>query len=370
MPSSRKPGGLRGPDDPPPPSLASLAVGDPARPLIGRAVRGTLLAGAVFSVLTGPVKQIGPLYEHAPWLNDPFDTAVSFGMFFVPLAAACCLARVPLCRRYEPLPVARVQDLLRGCWVVLGVAGLTLLTEWVSVAIGANRPQWNGATWLQVGLLAVLTLLTAWAVVGLRRVPALPRLKPAAAVPAPDWLTDVVVLAEWQSHWLGPLRRPALRALDWTDRHLLTVVRRHPLWAAAIAAAAFGAAVGGRQAIAEGYFALAALLTITLLGCGMFAFLVAAGSYLGLVRSAATLGGARRRALDAGVLACFGVLVVLAFRNSLWWIVGSRAAMAGIPQTYALLGLSALAFFVVVFAFESLQGSHARRPAGGASGAL
>jgi hypothetical protein len=55
----------------------------------------------------------------------------------------------------------------------------------------------------------------------------------------------------------------------------------------------------------------------------------------------------------ACVLACAGVLVVLAFRNSLWWIVGSRADVAGISQAYALLGLSALAIFVVVFAFES-----------------
>ena len=76
-----------------------LAAGDPRRPAIGRAVFGTLLAAAVSRPSTGPVKQITPLYDHAPWLNDPFDTAVSFAMFFVPFIAACCLARVSLCRR-------------------------------------------------------------------------------------------------------------------------------------------------------------------------------------------------------------------------------------------------------------------------------
>jgi hypothetical protein len=338
----------------------ALAVGDPARPAIRRAVFGTLLVAAVFSVLTGPVKQIGALYDHAPWLNDPFDTAVSFAMFFVPLAAAFCLARVPLCRRSGPLPLARAADLLRGCRVVLGAAAMTLLAEWAAVAIGANRPQWNWATWLQVGLLALMTVLTVRAVADLHRVPAAARSKRADTGPAPDWLTDVVAIAALQSHWLGPLHGPALSALSWTERHLLTLVRRHPLWAAAIAAAAFGGAVGGNQAISEGYVTLATLLVISLLGCGMFAFLVAAGSYIGLVRSSTALHGGRRRALDAGVLACVGVLVVLAFRNSLWWVVGSRAEAAGIPQAYALLGLSALAFFVVVFAFESLRGYHAK----------
>jgi hypothetical protein len=342
------------------PPASVLPAGDPARPAIGRAIFGTLLAGGVFSVLAGPVKQIPALYDHAPWLNDPFDTVVSFAMFFVPLITACCLARVPSCRRSEPLPLARVQDLLRGCRIVLGMVAITLLTEWVGVAVGANRPQWNGATWLQAGLLALMTVLTVRAIAGLRRVPALPFPKRAAARPAPDWLTDVADVAAMQSRWLGPLRGPALSALSWTERHLLVVVHRHPLRSAAIAAAAFGAAAGGRQATAEGYSALAALLVITLLSCGMFAFLVAAGSYIGLVRGSGMLDGTRRRALDAGVLTCFGVLAVLAFRNSLWWVVGSSAAAAGIAQTYALLGLSALAFFVVTFTVESLRHFHAK----------
>jgi len=340
----------------------ALAAGDPGRPAIGRAVFAALLAGIVFSVLTGPVKQIAVLYDHAPWLNDPFDVVVSFAMFFVPLTAAFCMVRLPLCRRSELLPLARVRDLLRGCRVVLGVAAATLLTEWVSVAIGANRPQWNGATWLQVGFLALMTVLTVRAVVLLLRAPSPPRPVRAAGRPAPDWLGDAVAVTvtALQIRWLGPLRRPALGALSWTERHLVAVVRRHPLWSAAVAAAAFGAAVGGRQAIAEGYFALAALLTITLLGCGMFAFLVGAGSYIGLVRSSTSLAGVRRRTLDAGALTCVGVLAVLAFRNALWWVVGSSSALAGIPQTYALLGLSALLFFTVVFAVESARNAHAK----------
>jgi hypothetical protein len=236
----------------------------------------------------------------------------------------------------------------------------TLLAEWVSVAIGANRPQWNDATGVQVGLLGLTTILALRAARSLLRVPVLARPLRTDGGPAPDWVADLVVLAGRQSRWLGPLHHPVLGLLDWTERHLLAAVRRHPLWASAVAAAAFGAAVGGRQAIEERYIAPAAVLTIILLACGMFAFLVTAGSYLGLVRSGTDLCGVRRRVLDAGVLACCGVLAVLAFRNSLWWIVGSRAAVAGIAQVYTLLGLSALAFFAAVLAVESLRNSHAR----------
>jgi hypothetical protein len=336
-----------------------LPVGSPARRAIRRAVLGALLAGLAFSCLTGPLKQLKPLYAHAPWLNDPFDLVVSFAMVFAPLATAYCLVRLPLCRRYQPLPLGRVRGLLRGCQVVLAVTAVTLLSEWVSVAMGANRPQWNAATWLQVALLVLLTAMTGGAAAGLLRVRAWLRPVRTAAGPGPDWLADLVVIAARLSRGLGPLRRPALSALARTDRHLLSAVRRHPVWSAAAAAAAFGLVVGGNQAIRESYLASAAGLAIFLLGCGMFAFLVAAGSYLELVHSRAPMNRVRRRALDASVLACFGMLTALAFRNSLWWMVGSHAATAGIAQAYALLGLAALAVFAAVFVVESMLGSHA-----------
>lgn len=343
-----------------PEAASALSVGDTRRPAMGRALVSALLIAAVFSAATGPVKQIPALYDHAPWVNDPFDTVISFAMFFVPLLAAYCLTRMPLCRRSEPLPRSRVTDLMRGCRLMLGVVAATLLTEWVSVATGANRSQWNGATWLQVGLLAAMTVLAGRAVVDLYRVPALGRPARADAPPTVDWLTDVVAVAALVSHWLGPLHRPALVALNWADRRLVTVVRCHPLWAAAITAAVFGAGVGGLQAAHEGYIALAALLTISLLGCGMFAFLVAAGSYIGLVRSNRELVGRSRHMLVAATATSLGLLVVLAFRNSLWWLVGSNAAAAGISQTYALLGLAALAIFAAVLTLETLRHHHVR----------
>ena len=341
------------------PRWAVMAVGDPRRPAIGRAVFATLVAAAVFTAVTDPTKQFKAIYDHAPWENDPFDTVYSFTQFFVPLVAVFCLVRVTLCRKSEPLPVGRVLDLLRGCRVAVGTMAIALLTDWVSVAIGANRQQWNGTTGVLVGVLALTTAVTAVAILGLLRVPSPRRAEPAGNAQTMDWLADMVTVAQRESHWLGPLRRPAVGVLNWIDVRLLSLVRRHPLLAAALASVAFAAAVGGAQAFREGYSSKVFLLFFVVLGCGMFSFLAVAGWYVGFVRSVTPLRGVRRRVLDAMVMACSCTVIALAFRSSLWWIVGTRDALAGLPQLASLLAVVALAAFLLVFSVESLVRSHA-----------
>jgi hypothetical protein len=337
-----------------------MAVGDPRRSIIRRAVFGTLIAAATFFALTGPVKEFKPLYNHAPWLNDPFDTVVSFMMFFVPFVTASCLVRLWLCRRFEPLSIARVRDLLRGCRVVLMGIAFTLVTEWIGFVIGGNRSQWDGATWLQIGFLVLMTTVSAKVAVDLHRcsVPQIPRANVTAG--APDWLSDALAVAERQSQLLGPLQGPAGRALIWINRRPLTAVRRHPLWSAAVACCIFGLAAGVNQAVREGYDGPSMVTLISLLSCGTFGLVVGTGSYLGLVRSDVHLWGAKRRAVDAGVSTCLGALVAFAFRYHLWWIVGSNNAAAGVPQLLFLLGMVALLIFASVFVVESLLGSHAK----------
>lgn len=51
--------------------MTMLAAGDPGRLAAGRAIRRMLACAAMFSVVTGPVKDTPVLYDHAPWLNDP-----------------------------------------------------------------------------------------------------------------------------------------------------------------------------------------------------------------------------------------------------------------------------------------------------------
>jgi hypothetical protein len=344
----------------------ALAVNDPRRPAIGRAMFSTLWAAALFSVCTGPAKQIKPLYDHAPWLNDPFDTVVSFAMFFVPLIALCCLGRVLLCRRSQTLPSLRVVDLLRGCRVVLAAIALTLLSEWSAVAVGANRSAWDSATWLQTGLLVGMTALLVRAGVRVRRASARSIRGDARARPSSDWLSDLVLIARWLSLRLGPWRGPVLGVVDWIEGRVVTVVRRHPLWAAGIGCSLFGVATGVNQGIREGYDGSATLAVVLLLSCGMFGLVVASGYYLGLVRSDSRLVGVQRRVVDSAVLTCFGVLVPFAFRGSLWWIIGTNGNAAGVTQLAELLGVFAVVIFAVALTAESLFRLHpgaAQQPA-------
>jgi len=339
-----------------------MPVGDPRRHAVGRAAFGTLLTAAVFFVLAVPTKQLKPLYDHAPWENDPFDTVYSFVMFFVPLIAAGLLVQVSLCRKTEPLPVSRVQSILRACRVVIATVLITVSSCWISVITGANRSQWTGdQTAPLIAGLAVLTALTAKAILDLHRAPK--RIEPSEDAPSTDWLGDAVAVAERESRWLGPLRPPTLSAVSWTSRSVISWLRRHPVLGAAAAALVFGLLVGANQGIREQYTLSVALLTIGLLIGGMFAFLVAAGSYLGIVRSSTPLHGLPRRTLDAAVAACAAAVVALAFRDSLWWIVGSNQPAAGAAQYAALLGIAILATFLVVLGAESVLRSHSQTTA-------
>jgi len=339
-------------------SSYAMDVGDPRRALVGRAAFGTLLAAGVFFVFT-MTKQIRPVYLHAPWYNDPYDTVFSFTMFFVPLVAVAFLMQVSLCHKTEALPIGRVVTILRGCRIAVGAIFVELLSAWISVALVANRSQWaGGVTTALITLLFLSTMVTARALVVVVRAPRLQRPPRTEEFEGSDWLADVLAVAERESHWLGPLRGRGLSTVDRVDRGVVRRVRRRPVGSAAVASVSFAVVVFGWQAIREGYIPSVTLLEIGLGFCGMFAFLVIAGSYWGIVRSATPLHGARRRALDAGVGACVAAIAVLAFRDSLWWMVGSDASAAGSTQFAALLGCVAIPTFALILVAETLLHRH------------
>ena len=345
-----------------PDARQQLAIGDRRRGAIGKAAFSTLLTAIVFFLFTVPAKQIKPVYNHAPWLNDPYDTLYSFAMFLVPLATAFFLVQVSLCRKAEVLPAERARSVLRGCRVAAILMTATLVSCWISVAVGANRAQWNDTTTaaLVVGL-AVVTVLDLRAVVMLVRAPRLGRSGAPRRTAADDWLGDAILVARRESRRFGPFASFVRSAVAWCDRTVIARLRQHPVLGAALASLAFGAAVGLNQGIREGYLFASTLLTAGLLACGMFAFLMLAGSYLGVVRSSAPLAGVRRRLTDATVMACIAALVALAFRNSLWWIIGSNANAAGNGQFAGLLAIAVAAAFVAGFAVESVMRTHTER---------
>ena len=338
-----------------------LAAGDPRRAAIGKAAFSTLATAIAFFVFTVPTKQVKPVYDHAPWLNDPYDTLYSFAMFLVPLATAFFLLQVSLCRKVEVLPAERARSVLRGCRVAAIVITATLASCWVSVAAGANKAAWNDSTTAAlIAGLTVVTLLDINSVVMLVRAPRLGRSGASPSEATDDWLGDAILVARRESRWFGPFRSQVTSVIAWCDRTVVTRLRQHPILGAALASLAFGTGVGLNQGIREGYFLASTLLTVGLLTCGMFAFLMLAGSYLGVVRSGAQLEGAPRRLIDATVVACVTALVALAFRNSLWWVIGTNATAAGNGEFAGLLGIAVAVAFAAGFAIESIMGTHAR----------
>jgi hypothetical protein len=193
------------------------------------------------------------------------------------------------------------------------------------------------------------------------RAPRLGRSGPVRSEAADDWLGDAVLVARRESRWFGPFRSFVMSVVAWCDLTVIARLRQHPILGAALASLAFGAAVGLNQGIREGYFLASILLTVGLLTAGMFAFLMVAGSYLGVVRSGAPLAGLRRRLIDATVMACLAALIALAFRNSLWWIIGTNANAAGNGQFAGLLGLAVAAAFTAGLVIESVMRSHTER---------
>ena len=345
---------------PPPPSSATalIPVGDPWRAGLRLPVFGTLALALVFFLYAAPAKETPFLFHHAPWTNDPYDTAISFMLFFVPLIAVLCAPRVLLCRRAEPLPTARIRDVLRGCMVILAGITLTLAAEWISVCVRDVSVQWNGATWLQIGMLVVMSVLDIGGILAVRRA-GLPRLGGELAPDTdPDWLGDLLGFVDTWGRRLGTAGRVALWAEGLADRHLLVRIRCHPLWTALAVCAVFGAGVGLNQGLREGYSGPVTVLTVLLLTAGMFGLLVAAGHYLGIVRSSSPWHGPARRLVDAAVITSVGMFVPFALRNGLWWLVGSNSSAAGLIQLVALLAISVLVIFVAVYAAETALHLH------------
>jgi hypothetical protein len=102
-------------------------------------------------------------------------------------------------------------------------------------------------------------------------------------------------------------------------------------------------------------------LDVAVGGSGMFAFLVAAGAYLGLVGANHPAAGTRRRIIDAAVIGCASVPVALAFRDWLWWIVG--ASSGGSDRLARLLLTVAVASALIVLASEAVFRVHPARAA-------
>lgn len=306
---------------------AELSVGDPVRRRSGFAFISSLVVVTAFGAVTVLTKEIHALELRQPWQDDPYDVPVSFDFVILPLLVTAGALRAQLCRRYEPLPARRLVDLARTAWVAVWLSGGTALAEWIAVALGLHRAEWNAATAWQVVALGVLSVaITACGVLLHRARRELARCARAGA--QPDWLADVIVLCQREGR-LGPLQVPAGSAVRWLDRQVIARVRARPVAAAAALAIVLALPFVAAKVILEGYPAPLVAFVFALTAAVLFAFVVIAGSYLRVVapRKPRPSG-----LLCAAVAACLGGPAVFAFHDSL-------LAAANVPQTTAALSV-------------------------------
>ena len=331
-----------------------LPAGDTRRPPIGRAIVGTMIVTGLFELFALGSKEMRVLGDHAPWMDDPFDVVTSFAIFFLPIIGALSAVRLALCRSFEPLPVGRLASLIRGCVVLLAVAAIAAGSDWASVFVGADRGSWNQGTGLLVvalGALSVGLLLSSMDLIAtVQRVPAVRGADPAE----PDWLADATSLANRISRRAGPLRSGTTWMVTTADRS--GWIRGHPI-ASAAGAAVVLAALFAAAALREGDPAPLLVFAFVVAWSGIFAFLVVAGRYLGLVAARAPIG-TRRRLLDSTLVGCAAVPIALAFRDWLWALVGSSSSAAGLVDLDRLLILVATTGFLATFVLETLGHRH------------
>lgn len=345
-----------------------------------RAIAASLVAAAVFEALLFAGKETPAIYDHAPWLNDPYDTAVSFALFCIPLVVLPSALRLLACAGRRPEPASRLSDLLRAAGVGLAAVAVTLASGWAAVALGANRVAWNAVTALQIGLLAIFSVAAVACAAAIRRASAGLRREEASARqsgrdhdvaglinagrttatgPAPDWLADLLQAGFLLAGLLGPAGRPLTRMLRWLGDWVLPAIRRHPVAAAALIGLAFAVPVTTAQSVNEGYRAGTSAAFFVVVAAGVFAFVAAAGSYLRLVRHSQP-SVRSRPVVHATVLACAAVPAALAFRAALWSLAGANPQRAGLPALWLLLASAAAVTFGVTLTAERLVLS--RRP--------
>lgn len=345
---------------------SALAVGDPARRSIGRAVRGSLALATLFVLATLPAPVLPTMWSNGPWAQDPYHVVVSFAVIFVPLLAVLCMSRVLLCRRNAPLPARRARDLLRVSRILLILVLVTVASAWISVALPAQRYSWTDSTVAAFAELAVLTAGLLWAGRLLWRAFKAP-ICPAAS---PDWLADMITLGERASSRLGALRPHALAILGWIDRRIINGLRRYPLPAAAVLAVALGIAVAISQGSQEGYSSGGYLLFFMVTASGVFAFITIVGQHLGLIvndhpqPTTATNAELRKWLVHAVVAASASAPVSVAFRSVIWSALGISEQQAGWPDFNELvLGIAAVTAIMTVMVESLVHLARRRRAA-------
>ena len=332
----------------PHPPADVVPAGHPARRAAAFAIGFSLLTSVLFTVFGYLTTQDKAVQAVSPWHDDPYVGAVSFTEFLVPALAALIVLRLILWRRGAALPRYRLDQLLRAAAVELALIAGTVATDWVAVALRADRPLWNSTTAWLIAALGVLTLACAGCGWSWRRAW---RLVPKGRLDG-DWLDDLAQLAD---QVLAMVRdRPA------DLRGPIAVLREH------IGVFAFGlsllAAIGvtSGQVIGEGWsdpVLTGALLVILTGGFLAFCLISDIALHIALPRHAPSRW---RAAMLAG---CVGLPVSSVFRSEIWAGLGQSGDVRT-PAEFALVSAVGAVFAGVLALLVSVLTARAARRAG------
>lgn len=315
-----------------------LPTGHPARRRAALAIGLAVGNGVLFTVCAVVSTQDETLQAAAPWQDDPYHGVVSFTEFLVPALTFLIALRSTLWRPAAPLPRFRVDQLLRAALVNVALVAGTMLTDWITVALRADRPLWNSSTSWLIAAIGVLTVTSigcaqAWA----RAWRALP-----GGADDGDWLDDLAQLVDLVTVRPLDLRRP------------ISVLRRHIVAFAVGLSVLAGIGVTAAQAIGEGETDPVLIGTGVVIGAGGFlAFCLVCDAVLHIVRP-----GRRVTALWIAAVAGYAGLPVSAvFRDDIWTVLG-RPGTVDTPDQLALVTVGGAA---LVFALSLLTARAARR---------
>jgi hypothetical protein len=315
-----------------------LPVGHPARRSAASAIALALGNGVLFSAFAALSTQVKALQAATPWQDDPYHGMVSFAGFLVPALTFLTALRLVLWRRGAALPRFRVDQLLRAALVNVALVAGTVLTDWVAVALRADRPLWNSTTPWLIGVIGVLTVTSAgcgqtWA----RARRALPD-----GPDDGDWLDDLARLVNLVTVRPLDLRRP------------IALLRRHIVAFATGFSLLAGIGVAGAQAVGEGVTDPVLISTYAVIGTGGFlAFCLVCDAALHIARP-------QRQVSTwwiAVVAGCAGLPVSAVFRDGIWALLD----LPGTVDTSAELALITVGGAGAAFALSLLTARAARR---------
>jgi hypothetical protein len=319
-----------------------LPVGHPARAAAARALVVTAVSAVVFTVFAFVTTQVKVVRAVSPWQDDPYDAVVTFTLFFVPGLSVVTALRTLLCRRAQPLPVYRIEQILRAGVLVLALIEITVLSDWIALVLRADRQLWSDRTPLLVLALAIVTVLAATSHVLARRTRTM---TPRQRLDDGDWLDDVIVgvdvLAAGRAadaSRFGGLRRLLLVVVSFTRAHFVVMT--------ALGSAVVSGLVIGQLAVAEGSAnALLIVVEAVVFAGGTFGFVMIADAWL---RLAAAPRRAKHTVARVGsTVAALALPASLAVRDLIWSATGHPAEVQTAEQLAVLTFTSAAVCGVV-----------------------